>query len=292
MGRTATGRLRSVVITGCSTGIGEASALRLAGSGWRVFAGVRRKESHADLAGRGVDRLTPLLLDVTDEGSLARAAATVGAEVGASGLDGLVANAGIGAASPVEFHSIEEFRAVVEVNLVGAMASIRAFLPLLRPARGRVVLVGSIMGRQGIPFASAYAATKWGLVGLAQSLRLEIAPWGMTATVLEPGAIRTPIWEKARRALSAALDRLDPRARELYGEMAASMDGSLGHLARRSPGPETVARDVERALTVAGPPLRRVSGSRARSVAAFYRVAPARWRESAIARALRLPRYR
>jgi len=292
MGETGRNRCRSVVVTGCSTGIGEACAIRLAAAGWNVFAGVRREESHQDLLARGIDRLAPLRLDVTDPESVDRAAAIVAGRVGSDGIDGLVANAGIGAASPVEFHSIEEFRSVVEVNLVGAMASVRAFLPLLRRAGGRIVLVGSIMGRQGIPFASAYAATKWALVGLAQSLRLEIGPWGMTATVIEPGAIRTPIWDKARGALAATLERLGPDARELYGAMAESMDGSLAHLARSSPGPEVVARDVERVLTERRPPLRRTSGRRARALAAFYRLAPPRVRESFLARALRLPRYR
>src|SRR5262249_13401801 len=131
-----------------------------------------------------------VLLDVTDAGSVRAAAA------GVERLDGLVNNAGIGIASPLEFLPLDELRRQLEVNLVGQLAVTQAFLPAVRAAKGRIVIVGSIAGRSALPFLGGYAITKFGLEALADSLRVELAPDGIRVSIVEPGTIATPIWTK------------------------------------------------------------------------------------------------
>ena len=165
-------------------GIGAASAERLARAGWKVFAGVRAE-------GAAPDGTTELLLDVTDGDAIARAAETVGDR-----LDGLVDNAGIALAAPLEYLPLDDLRRQLEVNVVGQLAVIQALMPAIRAARGRIVLVGSIAGTSALPFLGPYAISKFGLEALADSLRLELAPDGIHVAIVRPGTIATPIWSK------------------------------------------------------------------------------------------------
>ncbi|HET9162201.1 MAG TPA: SDR family NAD(P)-dependent oxidoreductase, partial [Solirubrobacterales bacterium] len=171
--------MKSVLVTGASSGIGRATALRLDRAGWRVFAGVR-KEADADSLRAGASaRLVPLMLDVTDAAAIAAAAEQIAAEVGEGGLGGLVNNAGVGLLGPLETLPIEDFRRTVEVNLIAQVAVTQALLPQVRAARGRIVFVSSVGGRMAMPFGSPYHAAKFGLEAVADSLRRELRPWGI-----------------------------------------------------------------------------------------------------------------
>lgn len=196
---------KAVFITGASSGIGRECAVLLSSQGWRVFASVRSDRAAAELVRDG---LTPILLDVTDAAAIRRAAAAVSREVGPAGLNGLVNNAGITVAGPLELLPLDGLRKQFEVNVIAQIAVTQAFLPLLRAARGRVVIMGSIFGRFTVPFLGAYAGTKFALEGLADTLSMELADFGIQVSVIEPGNIMTPIWEKSRdAALEAVKDR-------------------------------------------------------------------------------------
>src|SRR5439155_3574156 len=154
--RVDIGITKSIVITGASTGIGRACALRLDRMGFRVFAGVRKTEDGEALKQQASERLTPVVIDVTDVASIARAAEMVAAEVGEAGLAGLVNDAGIAVAGPLEFIPIEELRKQLEVNVIGQIAVTQVFLPLLRKGHGRIVNMGSISGRLAVPLLGPY----------------------------------------------------------------------------------------------------------------------------------------
>src|SRR5260221_4395504 len=188
----------AVVVTGASTGIGRATAVRLAASGFRVFAGVRKQQDYEELQ-RDLPAITPLILDVTDPEQLAEAVRTVAEAVGDKGLQGLVNNAGISGGAPTEFLPLDDLRGMLEVNVVGVVATTQAFLPLLRQGDGRIVCIGSIRGRMAVPFLAAYSMSKAAVSALCDSLRGELPPWGVHVALVEPGAITTPIWEKGLR---------------------------------------------------------------------------------------------
>src|SRR5436190_20383212 len=189
--------LGSVVITGASTGIGKTCALRLDRLGFQVFAGVRRTEDGETLKRQASQRLTPITIDVTDSGSIAAAASMVATAVGDAGLQGLVNNAGIAVACPLEFLPISLLSQQLEVNVTGQIDVTQVFLPLLRAGNGRIVNMGSISGRMAYPLLGPYCASKFALEALTASLRMELRPWHIPVSIIEPGAIATPIWSKA-----------------------------------------------------------------------------------------------
>ena len=166
----------AVVVTGASTGIGAACALDCAGRGMTVFAGVRDPGAGEALAAKGGPLLIPIILDVTDEPSIARSVETVQRVIGDGGLGGLVNNAGIAIGSPLEVIALSQLRKQLEVNVIGQIAVTQAFLPLLRRARGRIVNMGSIAGRGTIPLLGPYSASKFALEALTDALRMELQP--------------------------------------------------------------------------------------------------------------------
>ncbi|HST26275.1 MAG TPA: SDR family oxidoreductase [Gaiellaceae bacterium] len=258
-----------MLITGASSGIGAACAERLARAGWKVFAGVRAE-------GAAPAGTTELLLDVTDADAIGRAAAQVGDR-----LDGLVDNAGIALASPLEHLPLDELRRQLEVNVVGQLAVTQALLPALRAARGRVVIVGSIAGTSALPFLGPYAISKFGLEALADALRLELAPDGIQVSLVRPGTIATPIWSKPQ----PIADKLSPEALERYGPRLAAMRATAAKRAAKAAPVDTVARAVEHALTASRPRTRYLVGRDARIRAAIERL-PDRLRDRVVARAL------
>lgn len=187
----------TVLITGASTGIGEACALRMDHAGYMVFAGVRREADGEKLREKSSSRLSPIMLDVTDTASIERAAETVRATVGESGLTGLVNNAGISVPCPIEFIPLRDLRLQLEVNVVGQVAVTQAFLPLLRQSRGRIVLMSSLCGFISMPGLDAYNASKHALEAIADVLRRELQPAGVRVSIVQPVFISTPIWEKS-----------------------------------------------------------------------------------------------
>jgi NAD(P)-dependent dehydrogenase (short-subunit alcohol dehydrogenase family) len=199
---------RSVVVTGASSGIGLASARRLARAGWRVYGGVR-----SDADGLREHGIEPLALDVTDAAEIHEAAAAVGPE-----LDALVDNAGIAIAAPLELVPLDELRRQLEVNVVGQVAVLQAFLPALRRSRGRVVLMGSIGGRSALPFLGPYAASKHALEALADVLRVELRPWDISVSIVEPASVKTAIWTKGATQADVMRAGISPEADALYAE--------------------------------------------------------------------------
>jgi NAD(P)-dependent dehydrogenase (short-subunit alcohol dehydrogenase family) len=281
---------KSVVITGASTGIGSACALHLDQLGWRVFAGVRQQGDAEALRAQGSARLTPISLDVTDAVSISTAAGAVTGAVGAAGLAGLVNNAGIVVPGPIEFLPLPDLRRQLEINVVGQVAVTQAFLPLIRAGRGRIVNMGSIAGRMATPFTSAYGASKFALEALTDALRLELAPWGISVSIIEPGAVATPIWEKSAKNAEAMLGAAPPEIFELYAEAIEAVKKTAAHAAKNAVSPVDVARAVEHALTAAKPRTRYVIGREAKIRAAMALFVPDRVRDNLIAKAMRLPK--
>jgi NAD(P)-dependent dehydrogenase (short-subunit alcohol dehydrogenase family) len=190
--------MRSVLVTGASTGIGRATALRLDRSGWQVFAGVRKEADADSLQAEASERLRPVTLDVTDAGQIAAAAEAIAAETG-GGLDGLVNNAGVAVPGPLETVPLEDLRHQLEVNLVAYVAVTQAMLGEIRRAEGRVVFLSSIGGRIAFPFGGPYHASKFATEAIGDVFRQELRPWRLEVSIVEPGSIDTPIWERGQR---------------------------------------------------------------------------------------------
>jgi NAD(P)-dependent dehydrogenase (short-subunit alcohol dehydrogenase family) len=267
-------RQRAVVVTGASSGIGEACALRLDGLGFQVFAGVRREQDSDALRRKASERLAPVMLDVTDPLSAQSASDSVAAATGGVGLAGLVNNAGTAVAAPIEFLPLGELRRQLEVNVVGQIAVTQAFLPLLRQGSGRIVNIGSVSGRIASPLLGAYTASKFAMEGLTDTLRRELSPWGVAVSIVEPGRIATPIWEKSLKVADELLDALPRRALELYGPAIEEVRRGALEAARWGAPPEKVARAVEHALTAKRPRTRYPVGPDARVGALLDRLLP------------------
>jgi NAD(P)-dependent dehydrogenase (short-subunit alcohol dehydrogenase family) len=251
---------RAVVVTGASSGIGEASALKLATLGFDVFAGVRKEADGERLRSESGSKVVPLSIDVTDQDSIRAAAAQVTEAVGERGLAGLVNNAGVAISGPLEFIPIEELRQQIEINLIGQVAVTQAFLGLIRAGRGRIVNVSSIGGRIALPFAGPYAASKFGIEAISDSLRRELRPWGIEVSVIEPGSVATKIWEKGTAKARELSESLPAEGMELYGGAIAKMQKLAAETAARGMPPEEVAEDVIHALTSAKPKTRYLVG--------------------------------
>ncbi|WP_405096802.1 SDR family oxidoreductase [Micromonospora sp. NBC_01412] len=277
-----TDRTGAVLVTGASSGLGEATALVLARAGFTVYAGVRSTEAAARIA-RGHPGVRPLPLDVTSADSVREACARVREQTGDAGLRGLVNNAGICVSAPLECVPPDELRAELEVNLIGTVTVTQAFLPLLRvrppgtppgtPA-GRIVNVSSGIGRVAAPFLGAYAASQFAKEGMSDALRRELAPLSVSVSIVEPGAIMTPIWTKvaasAHRLLDAApAEAADPYRRGFRGFVAMNERRARESRTR----PEAVGHAVGHAMTARRPRTR-------------YRVGPDAWVASMAARLL------
>jgi NAD(P)-dependent dehydrogenase (short-subunit alcohol dehydrogenase family) len=265
-----------VVITGASTGIGEATALRLDEIGFRVFAGVRKPEDGERLRSKASDRLRIVHpFDVTDAEQIAAAKQLVESELDGEPLTGIVNNAGIGSGGPLEAIDLDDFRQSLEVNTVGALAVSQAFLPLLRSSRGRIVNMSSIGGRLAQPFAGPYIASKFALEGVNDVLRRELIAWGIDVIAIEPGTIATPIWEKSSSKADELLAGMTPEQRQLYGTRAEKMSKILARQTKRGVPPSKVADAVEHALTSSRPKTRYLIGD-ARLLLALKTLLPTR----------------
>jgi NAD(P)-dependent dehydrogenase (short-subunit alcohol dehydrogenase family) len=276
----------AVVVTGASTGIGEATAMHLASIGFRVFAGVRKDSDAERLSGKGAAGLEPVHLDVTDSGSIEAAAEKVREGTGDSKLAGLVNNAGIAVSGPIEFIPVEELRRQLEVNVVGQIAVTKVFLPMLRNAGGRVVNIGSIGGRVALPLLGPYAASKFAMEALTDSLRREVRQLGVGVSIIEPGAIATPIWEKSSAAADGLMNDMPPEAESLYGNLIAAVRDEAERIPERGLPPQAVAEVVEHALTARRPKTRYLVGRDAKSRALVARFLPDRVFDRLVARAL------
>ncbi|MCK2218489.1 SDR family NAD(P)-dependent oxidoreductase [Actinomadura sp. ATCC 31491] len=282
---------RTVMITGTSSGVGRASALALAARGFTVFAGVREESDGEALRRASADEIVPVRVDVTDAGSIAAAAERVERATGAAGLTGLVNNAGIGAPWPMELVPLEEFRRHLEVNLTGQLAVTQAFLPLIKRARGRIVNVGSEGGRITLPFLGPITAAKHGLVSMTDALRLELRPWGVSVSIVEPGATRSDapakLVENGRRAVA---ERFSPQGRADYGAAVEHVIAAIAAIHRRAGSPpEVIAGAVVAAMTARRPRTRYPVGGHAKLLTRLRRVLPDRAMDALVTRLLGLP---
>jgi len=271
----ADGDRGAVLVTGSSSGIGRASALRLDRAGFQVFAGVRKRGDAESLEADSSERLEPVIIDVTDEGTIAATRERIDQVTGGR-LAGLVNNAGIVVVGPLETVDLDQLRRQLEVNVTGQVAVTQAFLPLIRSARGRIVLMASIGGRMSLPYLSPYHASKFALEGVGDALRMEMRQFGVDVSIVEPGSIATPFWDKGTEQLDQVLESMSPDQRELYeGPSRAAAEGARKAEERGIP-PDKVAKAVEHALTSSRPRTRYLVGVDARIQATVRKWLPDR----------------
>ena len=260
---------RSYVVTGASSGIGRACVDQLVRDGAHVWASVRSDRDEESLGRDHGDAVSVLRMDVTDADSIAAA----GQRVTAAGpLNGLVNNAGVALPAPLEHIPIDLFRRQIEVNLTGQLAVTQVMLPALRRAReqgasARIVMIGSIGGRIAAPMLGPYHASKFGLVGLADTLRAELAPSGIRVILIEPGAIATPIWDKGSEAGDDLVAQAPPGALERYSAQIEAARKNAARSARRGLPPPRAAATVVKALTAPNPRPRYLVGLDAHAAA-------------------------
>ena len=276
---------RAVVVTGASTGIGEAVARRM-DSGFRVFAGVRKEEDAERLRSAGAN-IEPVILDVTDRATIDAAAATVKEAVGDDGLAGLVNNAGVAVSAPLEFLPLDELRHQLEVNVVGQVAVTQAFLADIRTAKGRIVNIGSIGGKVAFPLAGAYAASKFAMEAITDSLRRELRPWGIEVSIVEPGGVKTPIWDRGRATADRIREDAPPESEQLYGPLIAALLKEVEVITENGMEPHEIAEVVHHALTSDKPKTRYLVGKEAKQRARAAAILPDRVFDRLVARTLK-----
>ena len=249
-----------VVVTGTSTGIGAATVSRLASNGFHVFGGVRREAEAEAARSMANGAVTPLMIDITDPAMTDAAAKTVEEAVGERGLAGLVNNAGIVKPGPLEFQPLDDFRRQLEVNLIGPLSVIQAFLPLIRRGRGRIVNVGSIGGLLVVPIQGAYSASKFGLEAVSDALRLELRQWKIPVSHVDPGVTDTPIFGKTLGELDRALDALHERGHAEYDAQFAAVRKVVEKSPESAAPAEDLAKAIADALTAEKPKTRYHAG--------------------------------
>lgn len=279
------------LITGASTGIGQATCQWLALRGWKILAGVRRDED-----AQKIESLSPaisaVLLDVTDPAHISSAAARVG-ELAPHGLSGLINNAGIGVGGPTEFVPLAGWRKQFDVNLFGPIALTQAMLPSLRrrvatagKGAARIVMVSSILGKVGSPISGPYSSSKFALEGASEALGMELHAQGIDVILIEPGAIATPIWTKEKSAIAER----ESVARAIYGPIMDAHRQMIAKAAKQAIPADRVAATIERALKSRRPKMRYPVGKDAKLGMVFKRLLPDRWFEGAMRRELRFPK--
>lgn len=278
---------RVFLVTGSSSGIGRATALLLDRNGFQVFAGVRESEQGEALRQQASDRLTPILLDVTDLHSIEAAVGSVRDVLGGRALSGLVNNAGIDIAGPLETSSIAENRLQFEVNVIGLLTVTQGFLPLLRQSRGRIVNMGSVLGRLAIPFMGTYCASKFALEGLTDALRIELHPWAIHVSLIEPGPVATPLW--SRPHLLAGMNQERGAAHELYANANAAAQAAFAKFGKDGISPDKVAEKVFEALTAPNPKPRYLVGRDAKVLSLLAALVPDRIRDRMLVKQFGLP---
>jgi len=251
--------MKSVVVTGASTGIGWGCAKVLIGAGFRVFGSVRKTADAARLSAEFGPNFVPLIFDVTDEAAVKAGAAKVADMLDHETLAGLVNNAGIAVAGPLLYLDIGEFRQQFEVNLTGQLIATQAFAPLLgadperNGPKGRIVMISSIGGTNASPFAGPYSASKFAVEGFSESLRRELMIFGIDVIIVAPGAVATPIWDKAEQLDIARY------ANTIYAGPLGKVKAYMLNLGRKGLKPEVIGNTVLKALTLAKPKTRYVA---------------------------------
>jgi NAD(P)-dependent dehydrogenase (short-subunit alcohol dehydrogenase family) len=279
---------QSILITGATSGIGRDAALRLARAGHLVLAGGRRPDALAALARESGGGVEPVVLDVTDPASVEAARGLVERRTSGRGLDVLVSNAGYALPGPLEALSEQDLRRLFDTNVFGLLAVTRAFVPAMRDrGQGRVVNIGSIMGRVTMPLLGAYNATKYAVAAMTDALRMELAPFGITVVLVEPGAIRTRF---ATTALAALAPYRDPAS--AYATALAGTEEAWARAYRFAPSPVGAGRAVVRAATAPRPAARYTVPVSNRLVVAALSALPTPVADATRRRIMGLPPFR
>ena len=251
-----TERHASVLMTGASSGIGRAAVARMVQSGWRVFGTVRKTQDGESLRSEFGTAVTPIMLNVTDRASVKAAAQAVSSALQGAGLDGLVNVAGVGTVAPVEYATQDGLLEIFNINLFGQIAVTQALLPLLRTAHGRIVNITSVGAHLAIPFGSPINASKSAFGIFSDTLRLELHPFGIHVSVIEPGAIKTPAVNKTLGDVEGVIRELPPDGASQYGEMLRSFARRAYQREMNGSSPDVVAQAIHHALTAARPRIR------------------------------------
>ncbi|MDP2804280.1 MAG: SDR family oxidoreductase [Phreatobacter sp.] len=283
--------MRSCVVTGVSSGIGEAIAADLVKRGWRVFGTVRRSEDAERLDNDLGPSFTPLICDVTDVDGLSRAAARVADLLDGGALDGLVCNAGISLPGPLLHQSLDELDRQWKVNVLGQVATVQAFAPLLGAQEGfsgqpgRIVMMSSVSGKLAWPFVGGYAATKHALEAISHALRRELMPFGVDVVIVGPGPIATPIWEKSAGAVEKARYQAT-----FYGPLIDLFEKEVLARAKHALPASAVAEVVHTALSAPQPKVRYTITPSPLMNWFLPLILPARWLDRIAAKRLGLTR--
>jgi NAD(P)-dependent dehydrogenase (short-subunit alcohol dehydrogenase family) len=276
--------MRTVLITGTSTGIGEECTRYLAEREWTVYAGVRRAEDGARLKTTLTGDVRPVLLDVTNRDQMRNVVDDIGRDVGDAGLQGLVNNAGAAVGGPIEYLTEEDWRWTFDVNFFSAVALTQAAMPLLRAGSGRVVHMGSMAGRIASPGVAPYAASKHALEALAEASRQELKRAGAPVRValIEPGEIKTPIWDKGEATVQGFEANMQGPERERYGWLIEQGRGFVDEGRHKGVPAARVAKAVEHALTARRPRARYLVGPDAKLAGNLIARAPDRVRDALV----------
>jgi NAD(P)-dependent dehydrogenase (short-subunit alcohol dehydrogenase family) len=281
--------MRSVLITGTSTGIGEECARHLAQRDWTVYAGVRRTEDSDRLKTELTGDVRPVMLDVTNRDQMRSVIDSIGREIGDAGLQGLVNNAGAAIGGPIEYLQEDDWRWVFDVNFFSVVALTQAAMPLLRAGSGRVVHIGSMAGRVSSPGVAPYAASKHALEALAEASRYELKRSGAPVRValIEPGEVNTAIWDKGEATVRGFEAKMQGAERERYGWLIDQGHGFVDEGRHKGVPAAKVATAVEHALTARRPRARYLVGPDAKFVGNLVSRAPDRVRDAIVARGAR-----
>lgn len=277
----------AVVITGASSGIGNACSLFLDQMGYRVFAGVRTASAAEKLKTEASSRLVPVTLDITDAARIRLAVQEIKTKLGNTGrLVGLINNAGIILSGPLEFFPLERLREQLQVNVIGPIAVTQAFLPLIRRGKGRIINMGSASGLFAPPFLGPYAASKFAMEAWTDALRRELRPEGIPVSLIESGAVETPIWDKSQKVADLLESTLPEHGKALYGNALAAGRKQIGMLRARAASPLVIAKLVHKVLSSHHPKPRYLVGMDAYIQAFISRWVPARIVDDVIAKRL------
>jgi NAD(P)-dependent dehydrogenase (short-subunit alcohol dehydrogenase family) len=275
----------NVLITGAGRGIGRFATLRLARAGWDVFAGVRNDDQGRALAAELPERITPVRLDITSADDVAALDALLPQQ-----LSGVVNNAGIAVGGPVEALPPAEWRRQFDVNLFGQIAVTQAVLPRLRGSGGRIVFVSSVSGRVSTPMTGAYNASKFALEATADALRMELRPWHVKVSLIEPAQTDTSMWQDAEATLDEGVAALSAEHRELYRKHIEGARKAIPRIRKLASDPEGVAAAIERALTARRPRARYAIGANAKVQALLSAITPTPLFDATVSKGTGIPR--
>lgn len=238
----------AIIITGASTGIGKFCALYLDQLGFKVFAGVRQESDGAKLVEESSHRIIPVIIDITKMETIYNASKKIDALVGEAGIVGLINNAGIVITGPLELLPINLLRKQLDVNIIGHLAVIQQFLPLIKKARGRIINISSVSGKVTFPYLGAYCASKHAMESLTDALRMELSRFGIYVSLIEPGNIKTPIWEKAIKDIDEFLANISSEAIGFYNPDIKGMQKITLKMKDTGISPQYVCNIIRKAL--------------------------------------------